>query len=134
MPAPPSRASARAWRARAGSRTLLLERNQALRGALLELRHAEILLGYLSALARTRGDTALADWHEDWERKLVELAAAGPRDAGRPGRRSRQRLAPAETGWLGRAGQKLNMAIGTARRGDRHSPRQPPRNVIDVSA
>src|SRR5690348_3283545 len=42
---------------------LLLERNQALRAAVLDVAHLTTLLAYLSALADRRGDAALASWH-----------------------------------------------------------------------
>src|SRR5215218_7424521 len=43
-----------------GLSDLLLERNQAFRGAILDLQHVTTLLGYLAALARTRQDEELA--------------------------------------------------------------------------
>jgi hypothetical protein len=91
----------------------LLERNQALRGALLELRHAEILLGYLGALARTRGDLELAAWHEDWERRLVDLAARGRATLADLAADPEACVAPLDSGWLGRVGQKLNVTLGS---------------------
>jgi hypothetical protein len=91
----------------------LLERNQALRGALLEVRHAEILLGYLAGLARTRGDQELVDWHEGWERRLVDLATRGRAALVELAADPEACVAPADTSWLGRAGQKVNVAIGT---------------------
>jgi hypothetical protein len=91
----------------------LLERNQALRGALLELRHTTLLLHYLAALARSRGDDGLAAWHDAWEERLrafeelgrdaVAALAADPESA----------TQPADDGMLGRAGQKLNQTLGS---------------------
>jgi hypothetical protein len=49
---------------------LLLERNQALRAAVLDVAHLTTLLAYLSALADRRGDAAFAAWHRRWEVKL----------------------------------------------------------------
>jgi hypothetical protein len=91
----------------------LLERNQALRGALLDLRHTMLLLHYLAALARTRGDADLAAWHAAWEERLgafedrgrdaVAALAADPESA----------TMPADDGMIGRAGQKLNHTLGS---------------------
>ena len=78
-----------------GVSDLLLERNQAFRTALLDLQHVTTLLGYLAALARTRGDAALAAWHEGWERALAGARGArtgrGGRAGGRSGGRDRSR-------------------------------------------
>jgi hypothetical protein len=100
----------------AGARGLsdrLLERNQALRGALLDLRHTALLLHYLATLARTRGDDGLAVWHAAWEERLrafedrgleaVAAMAADPDGA----------IAPADDGTIGRMGQKLNHTLGS---------------------
>ncbi len=118
----------------AGARGLsdaLLERNQALRGALLELRHAEILLGYLAALARTRGDVTLAEWHEDWEQRLVALAARGRTVLAELAGDPESCVAPAEAGSARPRRSAARYGDRNARRGDRHASR-PPRNVIDV--
>jgi hypothetical protein len=47
-----------------------LERNQALRFAVLDAQHLETLLLYLAELARSRGDAELADWHAGWQRRM----------------------------------------------------------------
>src|SRR5215210_2834342 len=49
---------------------LLLERNQAMRTAVLDAQHLTTLLGYLGALASTRGDEPLAAFHARWEARL----------------------------------------------------------------
>lgn len=91
----------------------LLERNQALRGALLELRYAVILLHYLAALARERDDVPLAAWHDGFEARLRALEERGlvcvAELAADPG----AAVAPADEGMLGRAGQRLNATLGT---------------------
>jgi hypothetical protein len=99
----------------AGARGLsdrLLERNQALRGALLELRYTVILLHYLAALAHTRGDERLAAWHGGWERRLTELEARGLEAVAALADDPDAAIAPADDGPLGRAGQKLNATLG----------------------
>src|SRR4051794_23897397 len=96
-----------------GVSDLLLERNQAFRGALLDLQHVTTLLIYTAGLARTRGDDALAGWEDGWEQRLRALeergrtavaALAGDPDAA---------LAPADPGLVGRAGARLGAAIGS---------------------
>ena len=82
---------------------LVLERNQALRLAVLDAEHVATLLRYLAALADRRGDTALAAFHERWAleietaRDAVRAAAIAladdPEDAVEPalGLRARPR-------------------------------------------
>jgi hypothetical protein len=52
---------------------LLLERNQAMRVAVLDVQHLTTLLGYLGRLATTRGDEQLAAFHLGWEARLREF-------------------------------------------------------------
>jgi hypothetical protein len=92
---------------------LVLERNQALRAAVLDVAHVVTLLAYLSALADSRGDAMLAAWHRRWEARLLEaqervtatvVAMAGdPEDA----------VLPASTSTVGRAGHSVASALGT---------------------
>ncbi len=91
----------------------LLERNQALRGALLELRHAAILLHYLAALAGARGDAKLAAWHASWESRLTELETRGLAAVAELGADPEAAIAAADDGMLGRAGQRLNATLGS---------------------
>ena len=96
-----------------GVSDLLLERNQAFRTALLDLQHVTTLLGYLAALARTRGDAGLAAWHEGWERRLRALEDRGRAAAAAMAADPQDAIAPADEGTLGRAGAKLGAAVGT---------------------
>jgi len=92
---------------------LVLERNQALRLAVLDAEHVTTLLAYLAALAEKRGDDALATFHRHWESEIAtardsvrEAAiglAADPDDA----------IQPAEGSILGRAGHTAANALGT---------------------
>ena len=92
---------------------LVLERNQALRAAVLDVAHVTTLLAYLSALADRRGDAVLAAWHRRWEARLREAEervmatvvamAEDPADA----------VEPASPSPAGRAGHGLASAIGT---------------------
>jgi hypothetical protein len=93
---------------------LLLERNQALRAAVLDVAHVTTLLAYLSALADRRGDAMLAAWHRRWEVRLREaeervtatiVAMAGDPD---------EAILPASQTTAGRAGHSLANALGTA--------------------
>jgi hypothetical protein len=92
---------------------LLLERNQALRAAVLDVVHVTTLLAYLSALADRRGDAALAAWHRRWEARLRDLTerveatvvalAEDPDDA----------IQPASPTTAGRAGHAVANGLGT---------------------
>jgi hypothetical protein len=92
---------------------LVLERNQALRAAVLDVAHVTTLLAYLAALADRRGDAMLAAWHRRWELCLREAQervmatvvalAEDPGDA----------ILPASQSTAGRAGHGLAAAVGT---------------------
>jgi hypothetical protein len=92
---------------------VVLERNQALRFAVLDAEHVATLLRYLAALADHRDDAALAAFHRRWAaemdaardalRDAVIALAADPDDA----------VGPAEPSALGRAGLGAATAIGT---------------------
>jgi hypothetical protein len=92
---------------------LVLERNQALRLAVLDAEHVATLLRYLAALAARRGDSALAAFHERW---ALEIEAA--RDAVRAAAIAladdpEDAVRPAEGSVLGRAGHGAANALGT---------------------
>jgi hypothetical protein len=92
---------------------LVLERNQALRAAVLDVAHVTTLLAYLAGLADRRGDAMLAAWHRRWEVRLREAEervmatvvamAEDPEDA----------ILPASQSAAGRAGHGLANALGT---------------------
>jgi hypothetical protein len=92
---------------------LVLERNQALRAAVLDVAHVTTLLAYLSALADRRSDAMLAAWHRRWEIRLHEAEgrvmatvvalAEDPEDA----------IQPASQTTAGRAGHSVANALGT---------------------
>ena len=92
---------------------LVLERNQALRAAVLDVAHVMTLLAYLSALADRRGDAMLAAWHRRWEVRMREAEervmatvvalAEDPADA----------ILPASPTAAGRAGHSIANALGT---------------------
>jgi len=95
-----------------GATDVLLERNQALRAALLDLQHVVTLLDYTRVLALARDDQELATFLRDWRqalepfeprgRSLVEALAGDPDAA----------IAPAQDSPVGRAGVKVGVALG----------------------
>jgi hypothetical protein len=96
-----------------GAADLLLERNQALRGAVLEATHVGVLLGYLAELASSRGDDDLAAWERRWEGRLRELEGAVRGVAAAEGRSPERAVEPAYDSRLGRAGHSVAAALGT---------------------
>jgi hypothetical protein len=96
-----------------GAGDLLLERNQALRGAVLDAEHVALLLAYLAALADARGDAALAAWHRRWETRMREAEDAARAAAVAQGADPEGAIAPAEDSRLGRAGHSLANGLGT---------------------
>jgi hypothetical protein len=96
-----------------GVSDLLLERNQALRGAVLDMAHVTILLAYLGALAERREGAELAAWHRGWETRLRaiedEARAVAVAEGGEPDRA----IEPAGPGRLGRAGHAVANGLGT---------------------
>jgi hypothetical protein len=110
----PAATGAGAWSSRLrGAGDLLLERNQALRAAVLDVQHVTTLLAFLAALADRRGDAKLAAWHRGWETRLRAIEddarAAAVAEAEDP-----ERAIQAYDGSkLGRAGHKLAVGLGT---------------------
>jgi hypothetical protein len=110
----PAATGAGVWTSRLrGAGDLLLERNQALRSATLDVQHVITLLAYLAALATRRDDLALAEWLSSWETRLREIAgelqAAVVAEAEDPERA----VQPYDGSKLGRAGHKLQVGLGT---------------------
>jgi hypothetical protein len=110
----PAATGAGVWTSRLrGAGDLLLERNQALRGAVLDVEHVILLLAYLAGLATRRDDLALAEWLSGWETRLRAIAgeaqAAVVAEAEDPERAVR----PYDGSKLGRAGHKLQVSLGT---------------------
>jgi hypothetical protein len=103
-----------------------LERNQALRIAVLDVQHVCTLLGYLERLATARGDGDLAAFHAAWGERLGQIervardAAMGAGDdpdaAVEPVRRSViGKLAHGAANAVGTAGEWTDRRIGRAR-------------------
>jgi hypothetical protein len=110
----PAATGAGVWTSRLrGAGDLLLERNQALRGAVLDVQHVVTLVAYLAALATRRGDSELAGWLRGWETRMAQLRddahAAAVAEADDP-----ERAVEAYDGsTLGRAGHKIALGLGT---------------------
>jgi hypothetical protein len=92
---------------------LLLERNQALRAAVLDMTHVTLLLGYLAALAERRDGADLAAFHRRWEVRLRALEDEARAVAASEGRSPERAIEPAEPGSLGRAGHAVANGLGT---------------------
>jgi hypothetical protein len=90
----------------------LLERNQALRYAVLDVQHCATLLAYAAALAAARGDeelrALLASWQERLEGHERAVRAAAIALGGRPD----DAVAPAIATVPGRLGQRLAASGG----------------------
>jgi hypothetical protein len=93
---------------------LLLERNQAMRVAVLDVQHLTTLLGYLAQLAATRGDDQLAGFHRRWEERLRAVEDDARAAAIDLGCEPAAAVIPADQGPLGRAGHRVASAVGTA--------------------
>jgi hypothetical protein len=89
-----------------------LERNQALRFAALDAQHVVTLLGYVANLASADGDEELHAFCARWERKLRTHERAVRLAAVALGERPDDAIAPADGSPAGRAGAKVNSAIG----------------------
>jgi len=96
-----------------GASDLLLERNQALRSAVLDVQHVTTLLGYLAALADRRGDADLAAWHRGWETRLRALEDDVRAAAVAQGSDPEGAIEPAESSKVGRAGHAVASGLGT---------------------
>jgi hypothetical protein len=102
------------WLARLrGAGDLMLERNQALRSAVLDIQHVTTLLAYLGELAERRGDTDLATWHRSWETRLSAIESAARAAAVAEGADPERAIEPAESSPLGRAGHAMATRLGT---------------------
>jgi hypothetical protein len=92
---------------------LLLERNQALRAAVLDVAHLATLLAYLSALADRRGDTLLAAWHRRWEVRMTDAREAVMATVVALAEDPDGAIEPASPTLAGRAGHSVAAGLGT---------------------
>jgi hypothetical protein len=101
----------------AGSRSRLgdrfLERNQALRTALLDVQHVVTLLGYQAQIAEGRGDEPLARALRAAERDLLEVERAARRAAVKLGEDPDGAIERVDRGPAGRVAHGAANAVGT---------------------
>jgi len=92
---------------------LMLERNQALRRAGLDIQNVTTLLAYLAQLADARDGAELAGWERGWETRLREIESAALTVAVDEGREPDRAIEPADPGRMGRAGHAVANGLGT---------------------
>jgi hypothetical protein len=97
---------------RMGVPDVVLERNQALRFAVLDVQHVVTTLGYAARLAGTRGDEDLRALLARAERDLAPFERRLRAAAAELGTRPDDAIAPASPTAAGRAGQRVGWAIG----------------------
>jgi hypothetical protein len=90
-----------------------LERNQALRIAVLDVQHVVTLLGYLGRLSEANGNQDLVDFCSTWQQTMRQvedqMRAAAIEQGVRPG----EAIQPLHDNVGGRAGHRVQTAIGT---------------------
>jgi len=91
-----------------------LERNQALRLAVLDAYHVKLLLGYLAEVAGHRGDAPLAEFCRSWEGRIGRIELPVRRAALAAGSDPDTAIKPVDASAPGRAAHGLAYAIGTA--------------------
>jgi hypothetical protein len=90
-----------------------LERNQALRMAVVDLQYVTTLLGYLATLATGQGDEPLAEACARWERRLRRVESRVRKAAVEAGEDPDAAIEPVDHGALGRASHRLGYAVGS---------------------
>jgi hypothetical protein len=98
---------------RGGVADRFLERNQALRAAVLDAQHMTTLCGYLAQLADTRGTTDVAEFCHRWERQIASVERAARRAAMRLGREPDLALERLDDSAAGRAAHGAAYWAGT---------------------
>jgi len=101
----------------AGVRNVLadraLERNQALRMAVLDVQHVVTLCAYLAELGRVSDDETMVEFCGRWERKLKRLEGRVRKVAVAEGTDPDAAIVPLDDGPVGRAGHRVAQAAGT---------------------
>ena len=90
-----------------------LERNQALRYAVLDMQHLTTLLAYLAALGEQQGDEPMAEFCGRWERKLKRRETAARRAAVGLAERPDGAIEPLDDSRAGRVAHGAANAAGT---------------------
>jgi hypothetical protein len=91
-----------------------LERNQALRTAVLDSQHTTILLHYIERLARAEQDAELADAAGEWAHRLVVSEGELRERAVALGDEPDAAVAPVDQSPVGQAAHKVATAMGGA--------------------
>jgi hypothetical protein len=90
-----------------------LERNHALRLAVLDVQHVVTLCGYLGALGQTGGDERMVEFCGRWVRKLKRREGRIRKAAVAQAADPDSAVLPLDDGPMGRAGHRLANAAGT---------------------
>jgi hypothetical protein len=90
-----------------------LERNQALRMAVLDVQHVVTLCAYLAELGRAGDDGKMVEFCGRWERKLKRLEGRVRKAAVAEGTDPDAAIVPLDEGPIGRAGHRVASAAGT---------------------
>ena len=105
---------ATAARARSGVGERFLERNQALRLAVLDVVHVKLLVAYLAELADHRGDESLAEFCRDWDKRLARVERPVRRAAIAAGADPDEAIEPIDRSMAGRLAHQAAYLTGTA--------------------
>jgi hypothetical protein len=89
-----------------------LERNQALRTAVLDAHHTTVLLHYLERLSRSQGDEELAQACVDWAHRLVPSEGAVRELALAEGDDPDRAITPVDASPAGRAAHGVAVSVG----------------------
>ncbi len=103
---------ARVGGVRSTVRDRFLERNQALRLALLEVQHVRTLVTYLTTVAEARSDDTLTAFGKSWQRRLTTVERQMRTAAVESGRNPDLAVAPLDASTAGRAGQRVAYSVG----------------------
>ena len=90
-----------------------LERNQALRLAVLDVLHVKLLLGYLAETADQRRDESLAEFCRGWDKRLSRIERPVRRAAIAEGRDPDTAITPLDRSPAGRTAHKAAYLTGT---------------------
>lgn len=91
-----------------------LERNMALRSAVLDLQHVSVLLAYLAEVSENRDDTELPGFCRSWERRLRRHVGEVRKAALALGADPDAAIEPLDPSPVGRAAHRMLWAVGTA--------------------
>ena len=97
---------------RTGIGDRFLERNQALRAAVLDAQHVVTLLGYQAELAETQGTHDIAELCHRWEHEMAATERAARRAAVRLGRDPAAALERMDDSAAGRAAHRAAYLVG----------------------